>query len=173
MLAIVISTSVHTGHQRQLAAVSTTQQVAGLRHAIRWHRGKTWRLQDQAGVSRTPTRHVERHTTSVPFLHWVNNLWLRRQKAASRLLRSHSGSVPNLICRVFGANCSMALRVARRESGFCTCAVNGQYLGIFQMGYHERQRFATIGYSTAWQQIVAAHNYFMVSGWSPWSQTAY
>jgi hypothetical protein len=67
----------------------------------------------------------------------------------------------------------MALRVASRESGYCTCAVNGQYLGIFQMGSSERATYATIGYTTAYQQIVAAHNYYAVAGWGPWSQTAY
>lgn len=87
--------------------------------------------------------------------------------------RTHGAYIPQLICSVFGPNCSMALKVAQRESGFCTCAVNGQYLGIFQMGTSERAKFATIGYTTAYQQIIAAHNYFLVSGWSPWSQTAY
>lgn len=86
---------------------------------------------------------------------------------------SYSGSVPQLICNVFKSACSMALRVARRESGFSIYAANGQYLGIFQMGSAERAKFATIGYSTAYEQIIAAHNYFLVSGWSPWSQTAY
>ena len=73
----------------------------------------------------------------------------------------------------------MALRVAWRESRYSIYAANGQYLGIFQMGSTERATYGMrdshhrLLYSTAWQQIVAAHNYFLVSGWSPWSQTAY
>ncbi len=79
------------------------------------------------------------------------------------------GSVPSIICSVFGAACQEAIAVARCESGFSIHAVNGQYLGIFQMGSSERARFATIGYATAYEQVVAAHNYFVVSGWGPWA----
>ncbi len=80
-----------------------------------------------------------------------------------------TGSVPTVICRVFGASCSEAISVARCESGFSIHAVNGQYLGIFQMGSSERATYATIGYATAYEQIVAAHNYFAVAGWGPWT----
>lgn len=147
--------------------------VHQLRGGIAWHRAKTWHLQDELGVARTPTEHAERHTASVAYLRWMDRLWLHRHKEARREFLSHSGSVPALIQRVFGPASPMALRVAKRESGYCTCAVNGQYLGIFQMGSHERATYATIGYSTAYEQIVAAHNYYLVSGWSPWSETAY
>lgn len=83
------------------------------------------------------------------------------------------GSVQQIICRVFGSQCAMALRVAYRESRYSIHAINGQYYGLFQMGSSERSHFATIGYSTAYEQTVAAHNYYLVSGWSPWSQTAW
>ncbi len=62
-----------------------------------------------------------------------------------------------------------AIRVAACESGFNTHAVNGQYLGIFQMGSYER---ATYGHGrTARVQARAAHRYFVASGrdWSPWA----
>jgi hypothetical protein len=59
--------------------------------------------------------------------------------------------------------------VAYCESRYRLTAVNGQYLGIFQMGSHERATYATIGYSTAYEQIVAAHNYYEAAGWGPWS----
>lgn len=63
-----------------------------------------------------------------------------------------------------------AYRVIRCETGgiFNTTASNGQYLGLFQMGSHER---ATYGHgTTADAQARAAHKYFMVTGqdWSPW-----
>ena len=73
------------------------------------------------------------------------------------------------ICDVFGRYCDQALAVARCESHLQTAARNGQYLGLFQMGYYERQLF---GHGrTARQQAKAAHAYFVNSGrdWSPWS----
>lgn len=144
--------------------------MTSLRHAIAYHRSQTWRYQDHAGIQRTPTEHAERHSTSVSFLWWIDHLWQRRQARARHLASSRtSGSVPSLICRVFGSACGEALRVARCESNFSIHAVNGQFLGIFQMGSHERAAYATIGYSTAYAQIVAAHNYFVVAGWGPWS----
>lgn len=47
--------------------------------------------------------------------------------------------------------------------------MNGQYLGIFQLGSGERAAYATIGYSTAYQQIVAAHNLYRARGFEPWT----
>ena len=73
------------------------------------------------------------------------------------------------ICTVFGPYCEEALAVAWCESRFRTTAQNGQYLGLFQMGSHERQLF---GHGrNARDQAVAAHRYFVRSGrdWSPWS----
>lgn len=72
------------------------------------------------------------------------------------------------ICVVFGRYCAQALDVAWCESRFQTTARNGQYLGLFQMGSHERRLF---GHGrTAYEQSLAAHRYFVVSGrdWSPW-----
>jgi len=74
------------------------------------------------------------------------------------------------ICRVFGNRyCRQALRVSWCESRHSTSAQNGEYLGLFQMGYSERQLFGHG--STAHRQAIAAHKYFVVSGrdWSPWS----
>jgi hypothetical protein len=74
-----------------------------------------------------------------------------------------------VICKVFGPHCQQAIRVARCESGLTIGAENGQYLGLFQMGSHERRLF---GHGeTARDQAVAAHRYFVRSGrdWSPWS----
>lgn len=170
MLAVLFFCSTATASRPSHHSIALEQRLHG---GIIWHRTKTWSLQDRLGVSRTRTSHAERHSHSVPYLRWVNQLWKHRQHQARHLYLSRSGSVPSLIRRIFGPAAPMALRVAQRESGFCTCAVNGQYLGIFQMGSNERARFATIGYSTAYEQIVAAHNYYLVSGWSPWSQTAY
>lgn len=73
------------------------------------------------------------------------------------------------ICLVFKSRCGEALRVSHCESRFDTNAENGQYLGLFQMGRHER---ATYGHgSTPRAQALAAHRYFVASGsdWSPWT----
>ncbi len=74
------------------------------------------------------------------------------------------------ICHVFGNRyCRQALQVSWCESRHSTRAQNGQYLGLFQMGWSERRLF---GHGeTAHRQAIAAHKYFVVSGrdWSPWS----
>jgi len=73
------------------------------------------------------------------------------------------------ICHVFGRYCRQAVAVAWCESRLLTTAQNGQYRGLFQMGYSERRLF---GHGrTARRQSVAAHRYFVDSGrdWSPWS----
>lgn len=83
-----------------------------------------------------------------------------------------SGSIEGIICS-FSWDCATALRVAACESGggvvanISTTAVNGQYLGAFQMGSTER---ATYGHGTTlYEQAAAAHRYYLVSGWSPWA----
>jgi hypothetical protein len=78
------------------------------------------------------------------------------------------------ICAVFGQRyCRQAISVSWCESRHSTTAQNGQYLGLFQMGWSERQLF---GHGvTAHKQALAAHRYFVTSGrdWSPWSCKPY
>lgn len=74
------------------------------------------------------------------------------------------------VCHYFGSYCSQAMEVVKCETGgtYSPWAANGQYLGIFQMGSHER---ATYGHgNNVWAQARAAWNYFSVTGkdWSPW-----
>jgi hypothetical protein len=73
------------------------------------------------------------------------------------------------ICDVFGSYCEEAVAVAWCESRLTTTAQNGQYLGLFQMGSHERSLFGHG--ATAHDQARAAHTYFVRSGrdWSPWA----
>jgi hypothetical protein len=129
----------------------------------------TWHYQDEAGVARTPTRYAERRTTSVAFLRWDERLWSTRRARAKARARAAPASIPGIIGRVFGANASEARAIAYRESHYETTAVNGQYRGIFQMGSRERTTYATIGYATAYEQVVAAHNMFRVRGFEPWT----
>ena len=73
------------------------------------------------------------------------------------------------ICSVFGSYCREALAVAWCESRLRPMAQNGQYLGLFQMGWYARRQFGHG--STPRAQAIAAHRYFVRSGrdWSPWS----
>ncbi|MGH3127359.1 MAG: hypothetical protein ACRDPX_05525 [Gaiellaceae bacterium] len=73
------------------------------------------------------------------------------------------------ICSVFGSYCEEAVAVAWCESRLNTDAQNGQYRGLFQMGSDERSLFGHG--STAHDQSLAAHRYFVRSGrdWSPWA----
>ena len=95
---------------------------------------------------------------------------LERKRRLARRLAVVSVETPKqVICRVFGPYCGEAVRVAQCESGFRADAQNGQYLGLFQMGYEERRLF---GHGpTAEVQARAAYRYFVASGrdWSPWS----
>lgn len=79
-----------TDPARTLASIgSLAHQVSNLRQGIAWHRTKTWRYQDAAGVSRTRTEYAERHTRSVAFLGWMNRLWSQRRVAAKKLAARH------------------------------------------------------------------------------------
>ncbi len=95
--------------------------------------------------------------------------WLRRAIRERDHRRDAKLSPRAVICDVFGPDCDSAADVAWCESGWRTTAQNGQYLGMFQMGSHERSLF---GHGpTAREQAVAARKYFVLSGrdWSPWS----
>jgi hypothetical protein len=93
-----------------------------------------------------------------------------RTKVRARDARRFAAMPPRAaICAVFGSYCEEAVAVARCESRLSTTAQNGQYLGLFQMGSYERRLFGHG--SSAREQAVAAHRYFVRSGrdWSPWS----
>lgn len=84
---------------------------------------------------------------------------------------------PEAIVRyVFGPYADEALRVSRDcearaawAHGDPTKAANGQYLGPFQMGSHERDVYGDG--RTMLEMTQAAYRYFVASGrdWSPWS----
>ena len=94
-----------------------------------------------------------------------------RRAVARREARRLAAAPPRVaICHVFGQrHCREALSVSWCESRHSTRAQNGQYLGLFQMGSWERQRFGHG--ATAHAQAKAAHRYFALTGrdWSPWS----
>jgi hypothetical protein len=93
-----------------------------------------------------------------------------RAKIRARDERKQAKLPPrNAICSVFGSYCEEAVAVAWCESRLNPTAENGQYRGLFQMGSYERSLFGHG--STAHDQSVAAHRYFVRSGrdWSPWA----
>ena len=93
-----------------------------------------------------------------------------RAKVHARDARRLAAMPPKVaICAVFGDYCQEAVAVAWCESRLRPAAQNGQYLGLFQMGSYERRLFGHG--SSAREQAVAAHRYFVRSGrdWSPWS----
>ena len=94
---------------------------------------------------------------------------IERELRRIELVRQAQMSTTEVICEVFGRYCRQALAVSWCESRHSMYARNGQYLGLFQMGWSERARF---GHGpNAWNQARAAYRYFTVSGrdWSPWS----
>jgi hypothetical protein len=111
---------------------------------------------------RRATRRLERVSRTIAELRRI----LARREAQRRAKAPPKAA----ICDVFGRRyCGQAVSVSWCESRLRTTAQNGQYLGLFQMGSYERQLFGHG--STAHQQAVSAHRYFVQSGrdWSPWS----
>lgn len=96
------------------------------------------------------------------------------QKYVNAALKAHpprSGTTAKrawVICHVWGRrHCRSALNVSWCESGLRPWARNGQFLGMMQMGSGERARW---GHGrTAWSQARAAHRYWRLAGWRPWS----
>ena len=113
-------------------------------------------------ILRKATRSLQRTTRT------IESIRLALERREARLLAK--APPRKAICAVFGRRyCRQAISVAWCESRHSTSAQNGQYLGLFQMGWSERRLF---GHGpTAHKQAVAAHRYFVVSGrdWSPWS----
>jgi hypothetical protein len=95
--------------------------------------------------------------------------WLERIIRARDARRLETLPPKAAICDAFDRYCGEAIQVARCESRLQPNARNGQYLGLFQMGSYARQLYGHG--STAHDQAVAAHRYFISSGrdWSPWS----
>lgn len=118
------------------------------------------------GLSETPVSAAAIRGNA--YARWVYGRWDARAEATCRVARA-VGTPAGAICVVFGDRCEEALSVARCESGLSTRAVNGQYLGLFQMGDYARGRYGHG--STPLEQARSAHAYFVDAGsdWGPWS----
>ena len=166
------------GKLKHARPLSLDQRIAHVRRAVHRHRSTTrlygnhpqlleakHRRASHAAVRRAQ-RDLARATHTLSSLERA-----AARRDARRLTRRLAKAPPKTaICQVFGRRyCRQALSVSWCESRHSTTAQNGQYLGLFQMGSHERHMFGH-GH-TAHTQAVAAHKYFVLSGrdWSPWS----
>jgi hypothetical protein len=137
------------------------------RSTIRFFENRRWLFSsaEHRDTAQAAARRAERLLAQTTRSIAAIRRYLRKREA-----RHTATMAPRIaICDVFGRYCDEALAVARCESHLQTTARNGQYLGLFQMGWYERQLF---GHGrTARQQAKAAHAYFVRSGrdWSPWS----
>ena len=115
--------------------------------------------------------HRARQGRPVTHAQW-RRVWVRTEQQARRHNQRHRcdrQAPPRQAIRcAFPRAWPAATRVAVCESGLRTTARNGQYLGMFQMGRHER---ATYGHGpSAIEQARAARRYFDATGrtWGPW-----
>jgi hypothetical protein len=137
------------------------------RGTIRFFKNHRWLLSSDSHSesARATLRRAERRLAQLEKTIAALRTALRRREARRRAELPPRAA----ICDVFGENCDEAVAVAWCESRLDTKARNGQYLGLFQMGSHERELF---GHGpSAHDQATAAHRYFVESGrdWSPWS----
>jgi len=148
--------------ERKLAAVKKHRSVVRFFDRHRWLLSSSEHRATARRALRRATRRLARSIRAVAGIRRV----LARQGA-----RRTAGAPPRVaICDVFGRRyCKQAISVSWCESRHRTTAQNGQYLGLFQMGWSERQIYGHG--STARGQALAAHRYFVDSGrdWSPWS----
>jgi hypothetical protein len=166
-----------TSHDRDSSRLSLEARLALKQKALRKHRStirffKTHRsllavdmvrAKAQVALQRA-IRGARKAAREVAY--YTHLLRVRRAHAVARRIAHAPPRVA--ICAVFGRYCRQAIAVAWCESRLTTTAQNGQYLGLFQMGWSERRLF---GHGqTAHRQALAAHRYFLRSGrdWSPW-----
>ena len=160
--------------ERVAAPKTLDERLARKRAAAQRYRGRISRLESQrrAVSSREQRSQAQRSLVAArERLARVESTIARLETALERRDTHRLAALPprEAICEVFRAYCQEAVAVAWCESRLHTSARNGQYLGLFQMGWSARRIF---GHGpTAHDQAVAAHKYFVQSGrdWSPWS----
>lgn len=137
------------------------------RSVVRFFKSHRWllRSQEHRVVARKTFVRAERRLART--MRQITRLHHALRMQETRKLRRAPPKVA--ICAVFKGDCEQAVDVAWCESRLNTTAQNGQYLGLFQMGYTARRVFGHG--ATAFAQSVAAHRYFVYAGrdWSPWS----
>ena len=161
LLVIVLAALIDNAATTNAAPTSTTAMLAKSTHVLRFFDNHRWLTAPRTDRCK-----------QVP---WTRSCLIARERVRfhTRRLVALELQLPPVeaICRVFGRYCDQALAVTRCESGASRTprAVNGQYLGMFQMGDFAR---STYGHgATPIEQARAAWRYFDASGrdWSPWS----
>ena len=165
--AVAVASATTAAPRRAAAAQRTIERD---RQVLRFFASHAWLLRDPRFAAEA-RRQVAAHRRSLAVTQRTLAGHHRRAGRTFRTRRLAAIATPaQVICREFGAAyCNQAVQVARCESGLRTDAINGQYLGLFQMGSTERRLF---GHGeSAEEQSRAAHRYFVFSGrdWSPWS----
>ena len=165
-----VPSKARTAHQTLTLDQQLERKVVALRkyrgtiHFFRTHRS-LFSAMAQRKAARSNLAYAERRASQL-----ARTVVTLRAKLHARDTRKLASLPPRkAICTVFEGHCQEAIAVAWCESHLSTTAQNGQYLGLFQMGSYERRLFGHG--STAHEQAVAAHRYFVRSGhdWSPWS----
>lgn len=160
--------------QAQARHASVVKSCPGHVKGVYYYRGIARKYESKLSRHPSKSNFNASKIRSCRYVVWVAHLWEHRAAEARKRYAAYLKSWARMndpetaICSVFGVYCSQALRVAWCEGKYDTSAKNGQYLGTFQMGDHER---ATYGHGdTVLAQAQAAYRYFVASGkdWSPW-----
>lgn len=155
----------------QAKNLSVAHACPGIVKGIYYYRGSARKWERMMGHRPSKSDFNASLVYSCKYATWVAHTWASRA-AKNREEYVHWIATQNdpeyQICAVFGRYCSQAKAVAWCEGKFNPYAENGQYLGTFQMGEHERSIYGH-GY-TVRAQAEAAYRYFIASGsdWSPW-----
>lgn len=164
---------------RSASALSLEQRLSRVTRTARAHRSTLrfyashgWFLRSEEHRTRALTRKevAERRLAGATRSKRALRAAIAQRQARQLAERLATAPPRFAICHVFGKRyCREALAVSWCESRHSTHAQNGQYLGLFQMGAYERQRFGHG--STPHAQALAAYRYFVLAGsdWSPWS----
>jgi len=150
---------------RAVAQTCARESKVPLICQVRHYRLGTWKLQDQMGQSRTPTRFRELTTDSIAFKGWIRDLWHGRYHKALKAWHAFQTSF---------LNWSAWDRLAACETGGNWGATGPTYQGGLGIQYQVWAEFggyqfaSNAGYATREEQIIVGHRIWLRYGWSPW-----
>jgi len=152
----------------------------GVVQGVYYYRGKTRLWERKLGLTPSKSNFNAAIVHSCKYTIWVAHQWAKKAHKAHHkyVVYLHQQALlysdpEYAICSVFGPYCDQAKKVALCEGGYDPNAHNGQYLGTFQMGSHERRLYGHG--STVLAQAQAAWRYFVASNksWGPWQCKPY
>lgn len=122
-LVFVAALAMGGAARSQIVEHQTPAEIASVRHAISWARGRTWHWQDVARVDRAPTIRGAAGPHSVGYLHWIEKRWNRRRLRAYD--RAHLSTSTGAV-----AHESLWLCIHRGEGAWDDNTGNGYYGGL-------------------------------------------